>query len=116
MSILSKPDAFQTSSDYLTAEEASSKFKKPKKKKKKKQMLKADDLLGTADYGDGVGIGSRSSGGKVSNTVTETEDSGFISKALSKTKKPRRNMDLSDQLVIQVRSSYHHIKLRTKAY
>jgi len=33
--------------------------------------------------------------------VTETEDSGFISKALSKTKKPRRNMDLSDQLVIQ---------------
>merc|ERR1719295_894473 len=47
-------DNFRTSSDYMTAEEAEakeSKFKKPKKKKKKKQMLKADDLLGTADYG-----------------------------------------------------------------
>ena len=45
----------RTSSDYLTVAEAEAKeakFKKPKKKKKKKQMLKADDLLGTADYGE----------------------------------------------------------------
>ena len=67
----------RTSSDYMTAEEAEAKFKKPKKKKKKKQMLKADDLLGTADY-DGVAIGSRLP--KVVEAVEE--DSGFISKAL----------------------------------
>ena len=87
----------RTSSDYMTAEEADAKFKKPKKKKKKKQMLKADDLLGTADY-DGVAIGSRLP--KVVAAVVE-EDSGFISKALMKTKKPRKTLDVTDQLTVQ---------------
>ena len=80
----------------MTAEEAEAKFKKPKKKKKKKQMLKADDLLGTADY-DGVAIGSRLP--KVVEAVEE--DSGFISKALMKTKKPRKTLDVTDQLTVQ---------------
>ena len=81
----------------MTNEEAEAKFKKPKKKKKKKQMLKADDLLGTADY-DGVAIGSRAAP-KVVEAVEE--DSGFISKALMKTKKPRKTLDVTDQLTVQ---------------
>ena len=49
----------------------------------------------------GVGLGSRGQGQEVASAAVADEDSGLISAALSKAKKPRRNLDLSDQLSIQ---------------